>query len=935
MSEVSVAAAPRRPRPVVGPRLRRLLAVVFGLFGLLAVNGFYLGSITALEWFRGEVFQDYFYQLMFLAHLLLGLLVILPVVVFGALHLRNAWHRPNRAAVRAGLGVYVTALVLLASGIILTRFDFFEVKDPDVRTVAYWLHVATPFVVAWLFVLHRLAGRAIRWRVGAAWAALALALPVAMLTLSAPDAGEETLDAASYTGQAFRPALANTADGELIPARALMMDDYCQECHADAHEQWAGSAHRLSSFNNPAYLFSVRETRKVVYERDGNTRISRFCAGCHDPVPLFSGAFDDPNFDDVSHPTAHAGVTCSVCHAITRVDSPMGNADFTIEEPVHYPFAYSDNTFLRWVNRQLVKAKPEFHKKVFLKPVHRSPEFCGTCHKVHLPEALNQYKWLRGQNHFDAYTLSGVSGHGASSFYYPEHAVDTCAQCHMPLTASDDFAAAHFDDSGLLKVHDHQFPAANTALPHLLGLPEDYAAKHRAFLSGALRVDIFGVKEGGTITGELSAPLRPEVPTLEPGKRYLLEVVVRTLKVGHLFTQGTADSNQVWLEADVEGEGRPMGKSGGLARDGRVDPWSHFVNAYVVDRDGNRIDRRNAQDIFTSLYNHQIPPGAADVVHYAFTVPEQASGPITVAVALNYRKFDTRYVRYFEEDPEAVNDLPITVIASDRITFPVAGGPPAAGQDSPIPTWQRWNDYGIALLRKGKRGELRQAEAAFERVEAMGRADGPLNLARAYLREGRLDDAVAALTRAAEHPDPAYPWVVAWLTGLVNKQNGYLDAAIADFERVLATDFAEARARGFDFSRDYRVINELGQTLVERSKRERGPARREARDAYLTKARDTFRRTLALEPENATAHYNLTLIHTLLGETELAEHHRALHELYRPDDNAAERAVTLARRKDPAADHAAEAVVIYDLQRPGAYGLAGPMTVAEHAVEEQ
>ena len=50
----------------------------------------------------------------------------------------------------------------------------------------------------------------------------------------------------------------------------------------------------------------------------------------------------------------------------------------------------------------------------------------------------------------------------------------------------------------------------------------------------------------------------------------------------------------------------------------------HFVNVYMLDRDGNRIDRRNPQDIFTPLYNHQIPPGAAQVVHYEFVVPEEA-----------------------------------------------------------------------------------------------------------------------------------------------------------------------------------------------------------------------------------------------------------------------------------------------------------------------
>ena len=142
--------------------------------------------------------------------------------------------------------------------------------------------------------------------------------------------------------QYFEPSLARTATGKFIPAKALMMDEYCLKCHGDAYNGWFHSAHHFSSFNNPAYLFSVRETREVSLKRDGNVKASRWCAGCHDPVPFFSGAFDDPNFDDVNHPTSQAGITCTVCHAITHVNSTRGNADYTIEEPLHYPFAFSD-----------------------------------------------------------------------------------------------------------------------------------------------------------------------------------------------------------------------------------------------------------------------------------------------------------------------------------------------------------------------------------------------------------------------------------------------------------------------------------------------------------------------------------------------------------------------------------------------------------------
>ena len=59
--------------------------------------------------------EDHFYQLMFLAHLSLGLLLVLPFVLFGALHLRNARRRPNRPAVRAGFALYASGLLLVLS----------------------------------------------------------------------------------------------------------------------------------------------------------------------------------------------------------------------------------------------------------------------------------------------------------------------------------------------------------------------------------------------------------------------------------------------------------------------------------------------------------------------------------------------------------------------------------------------------------------------------------------------------------------------------------------------------------------------------------------------------------------------------------------------------------------------------------------------------
>jgi cytochrome c-type biogenesis protein CcmH/NrfG len=899
--------------PAVGPRVRRLLIVVMVSAAALAANSIYLTLITFLEWTTGRPLQNYFYQYMFLAHLFLGLLIVVPFAVFVTLHVVAARHRRNRLALRTGYALGGASLALLATGLILVRFGWFEIRDPRSRAVAYWLHAMLPLAAASLYVWHRRRGG--RFRAGRAWGAFAAvaALSVALAVVHALNPRPKS--GIPHEGERFfSPSLVRTQEGRLLPLRALTMNEYCKTCHADAYEGWLHSAHRFSSFNNPFYLASVKETRQVVQQRDGDVRGSRWCAGCHDPVPLLSGTFDTASLEEPIEPTGQAGITCTVCHGITAVNSTKGNGDYLIEEPLQYPFAFSTNPFLQYVNRQLVKAKPAFHRRTFLKPVHRTSEFCSTCHKVHIPSEVTKYKdFLRGQNHYDGFLLSAASGHGARSFYYPPVAQRGCAGCHMPPAPSNDFGARVFEGADRLSIHNHLFAAANTALPFLRHDAPTVRAE-QAFLADVARVDIFGVKTGGAIDGALHAPLRPNVPALRPGATYLLETVVRTLKVGHPFSQGTADSNEIWLDVTATSGGRIIGRNGALDA-GSVDPNAHFISVYMLDRQGRRVDRRNVQDIFVPLYDHQIPPSAAAVVHYGFTVPADVSAPIEVEVKLQYRKF-TRFFTSYSLGP-AAPELPVTTIGADRITFPVEHAPsPGAATPSSVNAWERWNDYGIGLLLEGttgsEKGELRQAADAFAEVERLGRPDGALNLARVYFKEGRLDEAANALRRASAAGAP--PWTVAWLSGLVNKENGFLDQAIDDFERVLATGPSEVGARRFDFSADYEVINELGQALFERAKQERGPSVESRRRQFLQRAAAQFERTLQLDSENVTAHYVLSLIYGQLGDARRAAEHAALHARYKPDDNARDRAIATHRLANAAANHAAQSIVIYPLR---------------------
>ena len=939
------------PGGVVTPRMRALLLVTLVLFALLTINSIYLGGVTLTEWFTKEQRQNSFYLWMFLGHLVLGLAITLPAIAFGAWHWKRSHHHPNRRAVRMGNVTFIAAIVTLVTGVLLTRVDVAgvvaELRQPGARTVAYWMHMAAPLVVVWGFVLHRLAGRRIRWRTGFAVVAASLLMVVGFDGWHRFDASRprpSPKDGAAY----YEPSLARTANGAFIPESALSQNDYCISCHPDAYRSWAHSAHAASSFNNPMYAFSVRETRRRSFEREGNVNDARFCAGCHDPVPFFTGAFEDARFDDPHYdvskdPMGAASITCTACHSIVAVNSTRGNADYVIEESPQYPFTGSESPFLAWTNRQLVKAKPAFHKQTFLKPeVHRSAEFCSTCHKVFLPEALNDYKWLPGQNHYDSWRLSNRSGHGVQGWYWPNEPARNCNGCHMPEVASVDMGAKPRGPDGELRLRDHLFVGANTATAALSGLPDPESARAatEAFNRGVLRLDIFALRTDGRADGALTPLLGDAAPALVAGQRYLLEVIVRTLgSLGHEYTQGTVDSNETWLDVTVRAGDRVIARSGAMGEGNTVDPWSKFFNVYMLDREGQRIDRRNPQDIFVPLYNQQIPPGAADLTRYAFTVPTDVQGPITVDAAVRYRKFDTTYMRYVY-GAEYVNVLPVMTLATDQVVFggaavsaagsaatsmavtpaaPVAPAAPAAP-----PAWERWLDAGIAHFRVADRaagkGQWAQADQAFAEAAAAGRVEGWIGRARVALRDGRIDEAATYLRTAAEKHPGQLPWSVTYWSAVIDMQNGQYDRAMDGFRAVSATAFTEAHARGFDFSRDDRVLTDWASACLERARQLREPADAEKRTALFTEAIELTDRALLLDSQRFQTWYIRMQALEAIGDATRAADARAAYERYRPDDNARDRAVNAARARDAAANHAAEPAAVYDLQRIGAPG---------------
>jgi len=725
--------------------------------------------------------------------------------------------------------------------------------------------------------------------------------------LTVPLSMEE--EGAGPTGP-FWPSAARTTTGGLIPSSYFMDSKRCGDCHEEIYRQWQSSMHRWSSFNNRFYARSIEHMQEI-----SGTRGSKWCAGCHDHAMLFSGMFERPAAEQMDTPEAHAGLGCVSCHSIVHVDSTAGNGGFTLEYPKLHSVAVSPNPILRNAHDFFVKVEPSPHSRTFMKPFMRTSEFCSACHKVHLDVPVNNYRWLRGFNEYDNWQASGVSGQGARSFYYPEKSMN-CADCHMPLVPSRDPAARDG------KVHDHRFAAANTAVPAANGDETQMAAVRGFLQSGFITVDIFAASPADSSHGpamirrgaaaepqlmttfavgeeaerssasvllrevsKIAAPLDEIQPQLEPGSSIRLDVVVRTRKIGHFFPGGTVDAFDVWLELEgLDADGKPFFHSGKVERDGSIDPGAHFYRSYMLDGDGNPINKRNAWQARSVLYVRLIPPGAADTVHYRVQIPKNIRGPVTFNARLNYRKFSKYYTefsyalkpkpgqkaelvslhydsRQYEAAPGAkIPEVPIVTLARSSVTLPVA--PPGARTDWRHSTdrrhWERWNDWGIGHLLQG---DLKAAEFGFLRVtEARpDYADGWLNVARALIQEGEIDRAKLYLEKALRlDPSLGRVW---FFKAMAEKADGDYDAALASLREV------EKR-----YPRDRVVQNQIGRILF---------LKRDFQGAVAA-----LRRVLEVDTEDVQAHYNLMLAYRGLGDAENARRHELLFRRFKADESA-------------------------------------------------
>ncbi|HET7451425.1 MAG TPA: tetratricopeptide repeat protein [Thermoanaerobaculia bacterium] len=859
---------PRTPAPkgVLLPWQRRLYRILLVPLGLMAADSIYLLAFTK---------YSSFFMAMLLLHLALGLLLAIPFFTFAATHARKMIRMRNLRAKYAGLAIATLAVVVTATGLLMT-FRGATIRNRPI----YLAHVlATPAALV-AFILHRRAhSHQMAFRKLFAWGGAVAGFVAVMAVLHLTEKPPERVVNRNGDTQYFLSS-AETFDQGLLDPGKLSANSYCQECHPGSYARWAMSAHHFSSFNNPFYRRSV----ELMADSVGREK-TKWCAGCHDPVVLFSGKMGKATlhkftYDDFE---AQQGLTCMSCHSIAQVKDLSGNGSYVIEESKQYPFAFARNRYLHAVNKLLIRMEPSLHRQTFMKPFMRTPAFCSTCHKVALLPPLNGYKWMRGQDHYDSWQDSGVSGFAVRSFYDPP-APKACRDCHLPPFRDDEFGSR----GGF--VHDHAFPAANTGLPTVRS-DREMETLTENFLKGSLTADVFAIKRGDRVL-----PIGPDLPRLAPGETVEVEVVVRTRKLGHQYTNGTADSNETWVAFSGKNAERKLVESGTLGADGRLDAAADRLSQLVLDHAGQPMDRRQPADIHTSLYNNGIGPGADRLVRYRLAVPADAKGEVTLSAAVEYRKFSRDYSIFVGGAGAPV--LPVVEISRDTVSLPVGDASPtreaasranvaAASRANSDAAWLRWNDYGIGLFLQG---DLKGAEAAWAKTAELApdKPDGPLNRARALIQEGNLSDALSALEEA-ERRRPGWG-KTAFFRAMLEKEQGQLDAALADLRRV--TD---------QFPNDRVCWNQVARILFLEGRY----------DAALA----AIERVYAIDPEDLSAHYNAMLCFKALGRKEEGAVEERWYR-YHKDDETAAALMAAFRRDHPFANRESLPIHVHDETAP-------------------
>ena len=521
------------------------------------------------------------------------------------------------------------------------------------------------------------------------------------------------------------PQISRAADKK-APQAEFHTSDRCLACHnglttPDGKDVSIGFDWRSSIMGNsardPYWQASVR--REDMEHPESKAEIEDGCADCHMPMARYEAkekgklgeVFAHLPFDrdEKKNASAEDGVTCSICHQITKQNfgsKESFNGGFQIETPQSKanhpefgPFAIQN------AQASIMQASTGGFRPTAAEHILDSA-MCATCHTLYtkslapggkvlgtFPEQVPYQEWL----HSD----------------YPNR--NTCQSCHMPEVQGPAPISAVM---GELRpgVRQHTFLGGNFFVLRLLNeyrndlsvsaMPTELTAEAQRtadFLkTRAARVTIGKVD---LTSGKLEADVLVEnltghkLPTAFPSRRAWLHVVVRdhngqtVFESGALNPDGSIKGNVNDVDASrFEPHFREISNTDQVEiyepilkdKDGHVTTGLAAAVGYLKD---NRLlpigfNKQNAEKDIAVVGDAADDPNftdAGDLIHYSVALPS-AQGPFIIEAELWYQPIGFRWahnlaaydapetkrmVRYYDSMPSAT----AVVLAHAQISF--------------------------------------------------------------------------------------------------------------------------------------------------------------------------------------------------------------------------------------------------------------------------
>lgn len=271
--------------------------------------------------------------------------------------------------------------------------------------------------------------------------------------------------------------------------------DTCGSCHKDIHRMWRASAH-AQAMEDPVFLETFRET----VAREGEP-LSRTCLACHAPLAEITGDLK------LEEKTTWEGVSCDVCHSMTKVDLSAGRPRISFD--------------LGAVKRGPIRDADSIAHEVAYSELHTSALGCAGCHE-----------WVNTDgtpilSTYSEWQASGAAREGKA-----------CQACHMGKTRAN--------------VVDPRVKRTPHAEVNVHDVPGGHSLDQ---LHKALAVAIRPKREGNDLTLDVTLTNKGAghaVPTGMPGRRVLLELTVQS-------SQGEAQrAERTYARAYVDAAGQPI-----------------------------------------------------------------------------------------------------------------------------------------------------------------------------------------------------------------------------------------------------------------------------------------------------------------------------------------------------------------------------------------